>query len=115
MEEHGKALPAGSRLAWAALIQSVIAGTRPRTRTERKGSVGRPFGTALQLARVPEQRFHQLLRSFGLRRLVETVRACRRMKAMKTPPARTGDLCRFILAGDRENDARIAETFYESA
>ena len=115
MEEHGKALPAGSRLAWAALIQSVIAGTRPRTRTERKGSVGRPFGTALQLARVPEQRFHQLLRSFGLRRLVETVRACRRMKAMKTPPARTGDLCRFILAGDRENDPRIAETFYESA
>ena len=115
MEDHGKAMPAGSRLAWAALIQSVIAGTRPRTRTERKGIAGRPFGTALQLAEVPEQRFHQLLRSFGVHRLVETVRACRRMKAMKTPPARTRDLCRFILAGDRENDAQIADTFYESA
>ena len=111
-DAHAKAMPDADGLTWTGLIQAALAGIRPKRRTSARTPAAKPLGAALQLARVSDGTLHQLVRSEGKRRVVETVRACRRMKAMKTPPAAIEDICRFIGGRDVENDARIAESFY---
>ena len=112
IKEHGDDLPTAEPAAWAALAQAMAAGCRHAAKQDRRAAAGRPLGAALQLARISERTFNQLIRSRGERRLVETVRACRRMRAMKTPPPAAGDLCRFMLTEDAATDARIGETYY---
>ena len=111
-EAHAKAMPDTDALTWTGLIQAALAGIRPKRRTTARTPAAKPLGAALQLARVSDGTLHQLVRSEGKRRVIETVRACRRMKAMRTPPAAIDDICRFIGGRDVENDARIAESFY---